>query len=146
MLHGLMILAAMLAAANGSSKVAISKGQPRARQLALDDRGKVFEIRVARNVVTTVEFPEEMVQKPTCPDCAEASAQDAGDALFRLDAHKDARYLAIWPNNAAARRWSSVEGVLTSVVVKLEHATLTLVLRRVDPPKADTRVVFVAPN
>ncbi len=69
MLHVAVVLAAALAATDGNARAAAPKGQPRARQIVLDEqRGKVFEIRVARSVVTTVEFPEEMVERPVCPD------------------------------------------------------------------------------
>ena len=118
-----------------------------ARQIVLDEKnvGKVFRVRTARNLVTTVEFPEDMVGAPVCGDCSDAKGADA-DALYRLEAVGQGRYLTIRPTNGSGRRARSGEDDATSILVRLEHATLTLYVELADRRKADTRVIFTYPN
>jgi hypothetical protein len=99
-----------------------------ARQIVLDEKnvGKVFRIRTARNLLTTVEFPEDLVGAPACGDCSDGNGPDGGDALFRLDTVAQGRYLTIRPNNGPGRQMRPGEDEATSVLVRLEHATLTL--------------------
>ncbi len=118
-----------------------------ARQIVLDEKnvGKVFRIRTARNLLTTVEFPEDLVGVPVCGDCSDGKGTD-GDALFRLEPVGQGRYLTIRPNKSTGRQTRAEEDEATSVLVRLEHATLTLYVERVERQKADTRVIFVYPN
>ena len=144
-----LAIALATAASAGRAKETATEGAPsvqEARQIVLDEKnvGKVFHIRTARNLLTTVEFPEDMLGAPACGDCS--SGKDADDdGLFRLDAVGQGRYLTIRPSSTA-RRMRPGEDEATSVLVRLEHATLTLYVERVERAKADTRVIFVYPN
>jgi hypothetical protein len=69
-----------------------------------------------------------------------------GDALFRLEPVGQGRYLMIRPNKGTGRPTRAGEDEATSVLVRLEHATLTLYVERVEGQKADTRVIFSYPN
>jgi hypothetical protein len=117
------------------------------RQVVLDEKtvGKAIAIRTARNLLTTVEFPEDMLGAPTCGDCTDGKAPE-NDALFRVESIAQGRYLAITPN-ADARRTKPREDAFTTVLVRLEHMTLVLYVQRVEKKAAaDTRVVLAYPN
>ncbi len=119
-----------------------------ARQVTLDEAtvGKAIEVRVAPNLLTTVEFPEDMLAAPTCGDCTDGRSADS-EALFRIEPVAQARYLAITPNGESALRGRAGEDAVTTVLVRLEHATLLLSLKRVERrTAADTRVILVYPN
>ncbi len=119
-----------------------------ARQVTLDEAtvGKAIEVRTAPNLLTTVEFPEDILAPPTCGDCADGRSGDS-DALFRIEPVAQGRYLAITPNGEGALRARGAEDAVTTVLVRLEHATLMLYLKRVERRSAaDTRVVLVYPN
>jgi hypothetical protein len=119
-----------------------------ARQVVLDEKtvGKAIEIRTARKLLTTVEFPEDMLGTPTCGDCTDAKNPDS-EAAFRIEPVAHGRYLAITPNGDGGRRSKSQEDTVTTLLVRLEHATLVLYLERVErKASADTRVVLVYPN
>jgi hypothetical protein len=119
-----------------------------AREVVLDEKtvGKAIEVRTARNLLTTVEFPEDLLGPPTCVDCSDGKGP-GGDALFRIEPVAQGRYLAITPNSDAGRRMRAGEDPVTTVLVRLEHATLMLYLQRVEEKSAaDTRVVLVYPN
>jgi hypothetical protein len=116
------------------------------RQVVLDEKtvGKAIAIRTARNLLTTVELPEDMVGPPSCGDCTDGRGADP-DALFRVESVAQGRYLAITPVGEARLR--SGDEPVTTVLLRLEHATLMLYLERVDrKAAADTRVVLVYPN
>ncbi len=115
------------------------------RELVLDDRasGKVFGIRTARGVLTTVEFPEDIAGRPACGDCEDGQAPE-GDALYKLEVSGQGRYMTLRPN-AAARRGVN-EDTSTTILVRLEHSTLTLYVEQTERPRADTRVVFKYPG
>jgi len=68
-----------------------------AREIVVDEKkvGKVHHIRTARGVVTTVEFPEDLMEAPKCGDCADGTG---GGALSRMEWNAQGRYLTIWPN------------------------------------------------
>jgi hypothetical protein len=143
---------ASLALLSGSPR-ALAKGAARdpevkgVRQIVLDEKtvGKAIAIRAARNLLTTVELPEDMLGAPTCGDCTDGKNPDS-DALFRIEPVAQGRYLAITPNAASGRAKPGDEPV-TTVLVRLEHATLMLYLQRVERKSAaDTRVVLVYPN
>jgi hypothetical protein len=146
----------------GMAAFALVSGAPRAlakapardpevkgvRQIVLDEKmvGKAIAIRTARNLLTTVELPEDMLGAPTCGDCTDGKNPDS-DALFRVEPVAQGRYLAITPNAAATARARLNEEPVTTVLVRLEHATLMLYLERVEKKSAaDTRVVLVYPN
>jgi hypothetical protein len=117
-----------------------------ARRVVLDDRtvGKAIHVRTARNFLTTVELPEDLLGV-TCPDCSDEK-DTAADALFRLESAGQGRYLTVTPSTGGGRRRAGDEPV-TTALVRLEHATLLLYLERVDRKAlADTRVVLVYPN
>jgi hypothetical protein len=144
---------ASLALLSGSPR-ALAKGAARdpevkgVRQIVLDEKtvGKAIAIRTARNLLTTVELPEDMLGAPTCGDCTDGKNPDS-DALFRIEPVAQGRYLAITPNAAAPVRAKPGEEPVTTVLVRLEHATLMLYLQRVERKSAaDTRVVLVYPN
>ncbi len=133
------------ALAKGAAQEAGVKG---VRQIVLDEKtvGKAIAIRTARNLLTTVEFPEDMLGAPSCGDCTDGKNPDS-DALFRVEPVAQGRYLAITPNGEAARRAKPGDEPVTTVLVRLEHTTLMLYLARVDKKSAaDTRVVLVYPN
>jgi hypothetical protein len=116
------------------------------RQIVLDEKtvGKAIPVRTARNLLTTVELPEDMIGPPSCGDCTDGRGSDP-DALFRVESVAQGRYLAITPVGEARLR--AGEEPVTTVLVRLEHATLMLYLERVDRKlSADTRVVLVYPN
>jgi hypothetical protein len=118
-----------------------------ARELLLDEKTirTNIEIRTARNLLTTVEFPEDVLGI-TCPGCTDGKAADR-DALFRVETVAKGKYLAITPTTGEGRRTRVGEEPLATVLVRLEHATLMLYLERVERKKAaDTRVVLVYPN
>ena len=118
-----------------------------ARQVVLDEEtlGKAIEVRTAPNLLTTVEFPEDMLGMPTCGDCTDGRSADS-EASFRIEPVAQGRYLAITPNGDGSLH-SRGEDAVTTVLVRLEHATLMLYLKRVEPrTAADTRVVLVYPN
>jgi len=118
------------------------------REIILDEKtvGKTIAIRTARNLLTTVEFPEDMLGAPSCGDCTDGKNPD-NDALFRVESVAQGRYLAIAPNSEAVRRTKVGEEPVTTVLVRLEHSTLMLYLERVEKKSAaDTRVVLVYPN
>ena len=118
------------------------------RQIVLDEKtvGKAIAIRTARNLLTTVEFPEDMLGAPTCGDCTDGNNPES-DALFRVEPVAQGRYLAVTPNAEAPVRAKPGEEPVTTVLVRLEHATIMLYLERVERKSAaDTRVVLVYPN
>lgn len=136
------LLAVVLAAAP-AKKVTGSLDCPRRGHQILLDRaigGGVFEICTARGVVTRVEFPEEVRSVTLCDDCAGPSG--AKDALFVVRGSVGKRSLSAWPTSS--RRWARAGGnVLGPVEVELEHGKAELVLKLVEPEKADRRLVFV---
>jgi len=155
MMRGSMLVrcVAVLAFLSGTAR-AITKEAARepevkgVRQVVLDEKtvGKTIAIRTARNLLTTVELPEDMLGAPSCGDCTDGKNPDS-DALFRVEPVAQGRYLAITPNAEAARRTNPGEEPVTTVLVRLEHATLMLYLERVERKSAaDTRVVLVYPN
>jgi hypothetical protein len=115
------------------------------RELVLDEKasGKVFGLRTARGVLTTIEFPEDIVGRPACGDCEDGQGPE-GDALYRLEVSGQGRYMTLRPN-AAARRGTN-EDTSTTILVRLEHSTLTLYVEQTERPRADTRVVFKYPG
>lgn len=115
-----------------------------ARQVVLDEKttGKVVPIRTARGVLTAVEFPEAFVTTPECSECDTASKPDE-DAPYRLDVQHEGRYLTLL---ARAPRHSRADETGATLLVRLEHATLTLYLEQGDRKRADTRVVFEFPD
>jgi hypothetical protein len=118
-----------------------------AREVVLDEKstGKVFAIRAARNVLTTVEFPEDLVGRPACGDCEQdPNPTPEGEALYRMAVSAQGRYVTLRPNPSARRPRDGETG--TTVLVRLEHATLTLYVEQVERSRADTRVVFTYPN
>ncbi len=146
----------------GMVAVALLGGAPRAlakgavpdpevkgvRQIVLDEKtvGKAIAIRTARNLLTTVELPEDMLGAPACGDCTDGKNPES-DALFRVEPVAQGRYLAITPNAEAPARGKAGEEPVTTVLVRLEHATLMLYLERVERKSAaDTRVVLAYPN
>ncbi|ACL64470.1 hypothetical protein A2cp1_1125 [Anaeromyxobacter dehalogenans 2CP-1] len=140
-----MLGGAPRALAKGAAQEAGVKG---VRQIVLDEKtvGKAIAIRTARNLLTTVEFPEDMLGAPSCGDCTDGKNPDS-DALFRVEPVAQGRYLAITPNGDAGRRTKPGEEPVTTVLVRLEHTTLMLYLERVERKSAaDTRVVLVYPN
>jgi hypothetical protein len=133
---------------------ALAKGAARdpevkgVRQIVLDEKtvGKAIAIRTARNLLTTVELPEDILGVPTCGDCTDGKNPES-DALFRVEPVAQGRYLAITPNSSAPGRAKPGEEPVTTVLVRLEHATLMLYVERVERKSAaDTRVVLVYPN
>jgi hypothetical protein len=118
------------------------------RQVVLDEKtvGKAIAIRTARNLLTTVELPEDMLGAPTCGDCTDGKNRES-EALFRVEPVAQGRYLAITPNAETPARAKPGEEPVTTVLVRLEHATLMLYLERVERKSAaDTRVVLAYPN
>jgi len=118
-----------------------------ARRVVLDDKTveKAIHVRTARNLLTTVELPEDLLGV-TCPDCSDGKDQN-GDALFRLEPAGQGRYLTITPNTGEGRRARAGDDPVTTALVRLEHATLMLYLERVERKRsADTRVVLAYPN
>ncbi len=115
------------------------------REVVLDEKaaGKVHPIRTARNVLTTVEFPEDLLGRPACGDC-ETDQGPEGDALYRMAVSAQGRYLTLRPN-ASGRRPKDGD-TSTTILVRLEHATLTLFVDQGERARADTRVVFTNPN
>jgi len=117
-----------------------------ARRIVLEDKtvGKAIHVRTARNLLTTVELPEDLLGV-TCPDCSDGKDPNA-DELFRLESAGQGRYLTITPNAGGGRRRTGDDPV-TTVLVRLEHATLMLYLERVERKRlADTRVILAYPN
>jgi len=146
----LLILAPCLAAARETpshTQSAAMADDPvqNTREIVLDERstGKVFGIRTARNVLTTVELPEDLSGRPACGDCEDGQGPQ-GDALYRMEVSGQGRYLTIRPNPAARRGRDEDTG--TTVLVRMEHATLTLFVDQTERARADTRVVFSYPN
>ena len=144
-----VVLAALVP---GTSAVAKGRAEDgtvgRVRKVVLDEEtlGKAIAIRTARNLLTTVELPEDMLGAPSCGDCTDGKDPDSA-ALFRLEPVAQGRYLAITPTGETPRRAGRVEEPVTTVLVRLEHATLMLFLKRVDRKSAaDTRVVLAYPN
>jgi hypothetical protein len=119
-----------------------------ARRVVLDDKtvGKAIHVRTARNLLTTVELPEDLLGV-TCPGCSDGRDPSA-DALFRLESAGQGRYLTITPNTGEGRRRVGAgDDPVTTALVRLEHATLMLYLERVERKRsADTRVVLAYPN
>ena len=114
------------------------------REVALDERssGKTFGIHTARSVLTTIEFPEDIQGRAACGDCEDDQGRE-GDALYRWQVAEQGRYLTIRPNLARKVREEDSE---TTILVRLEHATLTLFVEQGERSRADTRVVFTYPN
>src|SRR5690242_11150919 len=81
-----------------------------AREVVLDEKivGKAIEIRTARNMLTTVEFPEDMVGAPACGDCTDGKDPDS-DSLFRVEPVARGRYLAITPISDPSRKGNSAD-------------------------------------
>jgi hypothetical protein len=112
--------------------------------LTEENAQRPHEILTARGEVTTVEFPEEMTAPPQCNDCTEVAKP--ADGLFVIQAGRLSRFLTIWPGNSA-RRWAAAgASAIVPVRVRLEHAEVTLLLKRVDRSRAQKRVTFVAPS
>lgn len=119
---------------------------PLAREIVLDERTArgAIAIRTARDFLTTVEFPEDVVGT-NCPGCTNWKGAE-GDGLFRVEPVAKGRYLVITPTSGEGRRARNEEP-LANMLVRLEHATLVLHLERVDRKSAaDSRVVLVYPN
>jgi hypothetical protein len=117
-----------------------------ARRVVLDEKtaGKAIHVRAARNLLTTVELPEDLLGV-TCPDCSDGKNPGA-DALFHLETAGQGRYLTITPNAGGGRR-RAVDDPVTTVLIRLEHATLLLYLERVERKRlADTRLILAYPN
>ncbi len=145
-----LALALLAAAPPDRAKDAASAAGPPVqglREVVLDEKsaGKAIAIRTAQNLLTTVEFPEDMLGAPTCGDCTDLRNPD-NDALFRIETVAQGRFLAITPNGEALRRSKTGQEAVTTVLVRLEHTTLMLYLDRVDRKEADSRVVLVYPN
>jgi hypothetical protein len=118
------------------------------RQVVLDEAtvGKAIEVRTAPNLLTTVEFPEDLLGTPTCGDCTDGRSA-ASEAMFRIEPVAQGRYLAITPNGDLQPRSRTGDDAVTTILVRLEHATLMLYLKRVERrTAADTRVVLAYPN
>jgi hypothetical protein len=117
-----------------------------ARRVVLDEKtvGKAIHVRTAQNLLTTVELPEDLLGV-TCPDCSDG--KENADALFRLEPAGQGRYLTVTPNTGEGRRARAGDDPVTTVLVRLEHATLMLYLERVERKRlADTRVILAYPN
>ena len=117
-----------------------------AREVVLDAktaRGAV-NIRTARNLLTVVEFPENVVTT-TCPVCTDGKEPDTS-ALFRVEKLADA-YLAITPADSVGKR-SQGAGRVSSVFVQLEGGSVVMLsLDRVaSAQEADTRVILAYPK
>jgi hypothetical protein len=89
------------ASAGAKEKGAVAEAVPSvggAREVVLDEKtvGKAIEVRTARNLLTTVEFPEDMLGAPTCGDCTDGKNPDS-EALFRIEPVAQGRYLAFTP-------------------------------------------------
>jgi hypothetical protein len=134
-----------------SAKDAPPRSEPSVRdvrQVVLDEAtvGKAIEVRTAPNLLTTVEFPEDLLGTPTCGDCTDGRSA-ASEAMFRIEPVAQGRYLAITPNGDGQPRSRTGDDAVTTILVRLEHATLMLYLKRVERrTAADTRVVLVYPN
>ena len=117
-----------------------------AREVVLDAktaRGAI-NIRTARNLLTVVEFPDNVVTT-TCPVCTDGKEPDTS-ALFRVEKLADA-YLAITPADGVGKR-SQAAGRVSTVFVQLEGGSaVMLYLDRVaSAQEADTRVVLAYPK
>ena len=115
------------------------------REIVLDEKstGRVFAVHTAPKVLSTVEFPEELAGRPACGDC-EADPGPDGDALYKLAYSMQGRYMTVRPNPNARRPRDGETG--TTILVRLEHATLTLFIEQTERARADTRLVFTYPN
>jgi hypothetical protein len=124
------------------------RGRPPGERGSTGDRPWVrgaIEIRTARDFLTTVEFPEDVLGT-TCPGCTDWKGPD-GDALFRVEPVAKGKYLAIAPTTGDVRRTKAGEEPVASMLVRLEHSTVVLRLQRVERKSAaDTRVVLLYPN
>jgi hypothetical protein len=142
-------LAVLMLASTPGVQAKEGKNRPAnlAREIVLDDktaRGAIV-IRTARDFLTTVEFPEDVLGT-NCPGCTDWKGAD-GDGLFRVEPVAKGRYLAITPTSGEGRRARAGEEPLANMLVRLEHATLVLHLERVEKKSvADTRVVLLYPN
>jgi hypothetical protein len=155
MSHILRLVNAALAAVLLSVTLGVQAKEPGARaassvravrRVVLDEKtvGKAIHVRTARNLLTTVELPEDLLGV-TCPDCSDG--KDNADALFRLETAGQGRYLTITPNTGEGRRARAGDDPVTTVLVGLEHATLMLYLERVERKRlADTRLILAYPN
>ena len=104
------LLTLILVAALGKTKaVAPEPDVQPAREIVVDEKkvGKVHHIRTARGVVTTVEFPEDLMEAPKCGDCADGTG---GGALSRMEWNAQGRYLTIWPNTVPVEAVVLCEG------------------------------------
>ena len=147
LLNRALALLMMAAAQPAEAKEGPNRSSGAPREIVLDEstvRGAI-EIRTARDFLTTVEFPADVLGT-TCPGCTDWKGPD-GDALFRVEPVSKGRYLAITPTTGEGRRSRPGEEAVTSMLVRLEHATLVLRLERVEKKSAaDTRVVLLYPN
>ena len=137
------LLAVVLAAAPAAKQTGSLDCPRQGHEIALDraSAGGVVEICTGRGVVTRLEFPEEVQAVTLCEECEEPSGK--GDALFVV--HRAGRSVTAWPGSA--RNWEKAGrraiGQLGPVAVELEHQKLELVLKVVEPEKADRHLVFV---
>ena len=81
--------------------------------------------------------------RPACGDC-EVDQGPEGEALYRMAVSSQGRYVTLRPNASARKPRDGDTG--TTMLVRLEHATLTLYVEQVERSRADTRVVFGYPN
>ena len=116
-----------------------------AREIVLDARAArgTIPIRTARNQLTVVEFPGNIVLM-RCRACATDDKQPEADALFQVEKLGDA-VLAITPAPSEGKRVRSA--VATTLFVQLEQTTLMLSLHRVESESAaDPRVILTYPK
>ena len=142
-----MAVLLLVGTARAQPKQAKDRPTALAREIVLDEktaRGAIT-IRTARDFLTTVEFPEDVVGT-NCPGCTDWKGAD-GDGWFRIEPVAKGRYLAITPTSGDGRHGRTGEEPLATMLVRLEHATLVLRLERVERKSAaDTRVVLLYPN
>ena len=137
----------LMGTARAQPKQAKDRPTALAREIVLDEktaRGAIT-IRTARDFLTTVEFPEDVVGT-NCPGCTDWKGAD-GDGWFRIEPVAKGRYLAITATSGDGRHGRTGEEPLATMLVRLEHATLVLRLERVERKSAaDARVVLLYPN
>lgn len=145
--HRTLALAVLLAVPAAHRAATARQVAVPGREIVLDTktaRGAI-KIHTARDVLTVVEFPENVVTH-NCPVCTESKEPDPS-ALFRVEKMADA-YLAITPLNGAGRRTQTASDRVATVFVQLEGGSVVMLyLDRVASARdADARVILAYPK
>jgi hypothetical protein len=136
------------ASAKTSAPATPAKDANQARVITLaPGTPQVFTVRTSPNQICAMTFPADFQGEVMCGSCT-TEAGGSPTALFRLDALRSVRMLAIKPRAYARKVDMQPEAYRTVLQVPLKgFAPITIEVEYVENPKdADTSVVFVLPD